>query len=783
MKTAWKSLGTVCVLVIGMYAYTAPLGKLESLTSNPADTYYNLLVQGFRDGHLSVKKEVPTAFARLADPYDPAANRFYRGMPYGMSDLSYYMGRLYLYFGVTPALIVFWPFVALTGHYLVNRLAVTIFCAVGVTVSLGLLCAVWRRYFSEVSVWVVAACALALGLATGVPVLLPPSDIYQVAISCGYMLTLLALGAVWCALHDRERTCRWLMAASVAYGLAVGARPSLLFGGIILLVPVIRAWRERRPIGAVLMAATIPITLIGLGLMLYNALRFDNPFEFGQRYELAGFRQVTGQFFNLRYFGFNFLVNFLEPARWSGRFPFVHEIAVPPLPSGYLGVQDPFGVLTNIPLVWLALAVPLAWRERSGQERGALRLFAAAMALLFGMCALTLGFYNSSAGRYEVDFLPALVLLAVVGILGLERVLATPGAWLAGPPVRRRLVRWGWSVLLGFSVVFNVLVSVKNYAYAGCSVGTMLVANGRVTEAIRVFENALRIEPDYAEGHHNLGKALWRAGKRPEAIREYEYVLRLKPDLAEEYYLLGIALWQTGKGPEAIRKYEDALRLKPDYAEAHSNLGGALAQTGKIEDAIAHYEQALRIKPDLAEAHYNLALALAQLGRAQEAIGHLELALRIKPDFAEVHYSLANGLAQTGKIEEAIAHYEQALRIKPDLAEAHGNLGFALARLGRVPEAVGHWEQALRLKPDYAEAHGNLGLALAQLGRVPEAVGHWEQALRIKPDYAEVHYVLGMALEQAGKIEEAIAHYEQALRIKPDLAEARNALARLRVRQ
>jgi tetratricopeptide (TPR) repeat protein len=674
MKTAWKSLGTVCVLVIGMYAYTAPLGKLESLTSNPADTYYNLLVQGFRDGHLSVKKEVPTAFARLADPYDPAANRFYRGMPYGMSDLSYYMGRLYLYFGVTPALIVFWPFVALTGHYLVNRLAVTIFCAVGVTVSLGLLCAVWRRYFSEVSVWVVAACALALGLATGVPVLLPPSDIYQVAISCGYMLTLLALGAVWCALHDRERTCRWLMAASVAYGLAVGARPSLLFGGIILLVPVIRAWRERRPIGAVLMAATIPITLIGLGLMLYNALRFDNPFEFGQRYELAGFRQVTGQFFNLRYFGFNFLVNFLEPARWSGRFPFVHEIAVPPLPSGYLGVQDPFGVLTNIPLVWLALAVPLAWRERSGQERGALRLFAAAMALLFGMCALTLGFYNSSAGRYEVDFLPALVLLAVVGILGLERVLATPGAWLAGPPVRRRLVRWGWSVLLGFSVVFNVLVSVKNYAYAGCSVAMLLSVNGRTPEAIQAFENALRIEPDYAEGHRNLGHTLWQAGQGPEAIQEYEY----------------------------------ALRINPDYAEAHNSLGIALAHTGKIEEAIAHFEQALRIKPDLAETHSNLGIALAETGKIEQAIAHYEQALRIKPDLAETHYNLGNVFLREGKVSDAIWHYEQTLRIKPDYAEAHYNLGVALENAGRVPEAIQHHQQALRLRPDLTAARNAL---------------------------------------------------------------------------
>ena len=121
------------------------------------------------------------------------------------------------------------------------------------------------------------------------PVLLARSDVYEVAISCGYMLTMLALAAIWCALHEPERRGRWLAAASLAYGLAVGARPSLLFGAVILLVPVAQAWRERRNrlAGvAVLMAATGPILLIGLGLMLYNALRFDNPFEFGLHYQL-----------------------------------------------------------------------------------------------------------------------------------------------------------------------------------------------------------------------------------------------------------------------------------------------------------------------------------------------------------------------------------------------------------------------------------------------------------------------------------------------------------------
>ena len=127
-------------------------------------------------------------------------------MPYRLQDLSYYKGRLYFYFGVTPALILFWPFVALTGHYLSHRLAVLIFCAIGFLASVGVLYAIWRRYFSEVTVWVVTTGVLALGLATVVPVMLPRSSYNQVAISCGYMLTMLSLGAIWCALHETERT-------------------------------------------------------------------------------------------------------------------------------------------------------------------------------------------------------------------------------------------------------------------------------------------------------------------------------------------------------------------------------------------------------------------------------------------------------------------------------------------------------------------------------------------------------------------------------------------------
>jgi tetratricopeptide (TPR) repeat protein len=600
MKSAWRLLAAVCVLVIGAYAYMAQSGVLELVSLNAADTYYNLLVQGLRAGQLSLKKEVPPEFAQLADPYDPAVTVPYQGPPYQMLDLSYYKGKLYLYFGITPALILFWPYVALTGDYLFHREAVTIFCALGFLASVGLLRAVWRRYFADVSVAVVAACALALGLAIGVPGLLSQSDVYEVAISCGYMLTMLALGAIWCALHEPERRCRWLAVASVAYGLAVGARPNLLFGGIILLVPVVQAWRERRQIGTVLMAATGPILLIGLGLMLYNARRFDNPFEFGVHYQLTWERQVTRQFFGLRFLWFNFLVYFLEPARWSARFPFVQGAAVPAWPTGYTQVTGPFGVLTNIPLVWLALAAPLAWRRRSSQEASVLRPFVAATALLFGMCALTLGIFCASNFRYEVDFLPALVLLAVVGIFGLERAMADRPIW-------RNRARWGWGLLLVFSVAFNLLASVEYYAEVHNYLGVGLLRLDKLQEATGQFEQALRLEPEYATAHNGLAVVLIRLGRSPEGIAHYEQALRIKPDFAEVHNNLGVALRQAGKLEEAIGQYQQALRIKPDYAEAHNNLGVALEQAGRVPEAIGHYEQALRIKPDFAEAQNRLA--------------------------------------------------------------------------------------------------------------------------------------------------------------------------------
>jgi len=154
-----------------------------------------------------------------------------------------------------------------------------------------------------------------------------------------------------------------------------------------------------------------------------------------------------------------------------------------------------------------------------------------------------------------------------------------------------------------------------------------------------------------------------------------------------------------------------------------------------------------------------------------------------RPGNPRAHNNLGLAFAKLGRLDDAEGQYEQALRIKPDLADAQFNWGLALVRQGRVPEAIGHWEQALRIKPDFADAQYNLGLAFAQQGRLQEAISHWEKALRIDPNIADAQYNWGLALEKLGRSAEAIPHYREALRTQPDLGQARDALARLEIRQ
>ncbi len=613
----------------------------ELASPRAEDSYYNLLVQGFQAGQLNVKREAPPGLAKLSDPYDPALNE---SLVWGKDDLayemSYYKGKLYLYFGVTPALVLFWPYEILTGHYLSHRNAVVIFFSLGFLAAAGLLRAIWKRYFPDIGVWVAACGLLAMGLATGILEVLPACDVYEVAKSCAFAFTMLALAGIWRALHDAKRPALWLLLASVAYGLAIGSRPLLLFGAIILLLPLARAWKTNQtgsgPRLVISFLAIIgPMLLIGAGLMLYNDLRFDSPFEFGWHYQLTNYNNHTARQLSLDYWFRNFLFYFIEPARWSGHFPYLQAgIAASSSPAGYYGTNAPFsGVLCNYPVTWLALSSPLAWRNRPAEDASRIRYFVIALFLLFVTSAGTLCLFFAGAGSYELDFLPALMLLAVIGILGVERTLADLPKW-------RRLARTGWCLLLAYTLVFNLLAAIESRATADYFAGNSFIHQNRLDEAVQRLQTAALLKPDSASIHLALGIAYSKTGQQDEGIDECRKALAIDPKFAEAYYDLGNALIQAGQEKEGFEQIEKALEIEPGFAAArfateNNNLAWSMAtnpdaskRDGPLAVKLAegacqntHYQETVMVG--------TLAAAYAEAGRFDDAIATAQKACQL----------------------------------------------------------------------------------------------------------------------------------------------------------
>jgi tetratricopeptide (TPR) repeat protein len=708
-------LALACALAIGIFAQTAQSGFLESISPGAQDSYYNLLVQGFQAGQLNVKRDPSPGLDQLADPYDPAVNTTYLWHVSHLSyELSYYHGKLYLYFGVTPALVLFWPCELITGHYLLHRQAVVIFFSLGFLLVTAMVHGIQRRYFS--SVWVMAAGLLALALGTGILEILSSCDVYEVAKSCGFAFVMLALFTVWAALNDPKRQLRWLLLGSLAYALAVGSRPSLLFGIIILLIPVARAWcgaadwPSYHRVILLLAATMIPAALIGAGLLAYNNLRFHNPFEFGWHYQLTDHNNRAARQFSPLYFWTNFRFYFFQPVRWGGRFPFLQGVSPSHLPSGYYGTASPdSGVLLNYPIVWLALAAPLAWKNRSRQEASILRWFIAAVFLLFVTCAATICLFFAGGGTYELDFLPALMLLAVIGIFALERVLADQ-------PARRWLFRAGWGLLLAFTIGFNILASVKAHATSRCLLGNSDLSLNRVDDAIAEYHAALALCPDSAEAHACLGKALCEKGQLDEAVNQCQIALRIQPDFPVTYNNLGYCYFTIGRNDDAIAQFQKALQLKPDFYDAQFNLAYCYLSAGRLDEAIAEYQKGLKVHPTDVSAYYNLGFAYIRKKMPEEAIATYQKALDLDLQSVTARINLSRILATWP--DASVRNGVRAVTLAEQANELSGGkdpvvldtLAAAYAEAGRFPDARSAARQALQLAQD--QSNGALATEL-----------------------------------------------------------------------
>jgi len=136
------------------------------------------------------------------------------------------------------------------------------------------------------------------------------------------------------------------------------------------------------------------------------------------------------------------------------------------------------------------------------------------------------------------------------------------------------------------------------------------------------YAEQLRHVPDDAPAHNELALALEEAGDVPGALRMWQRALELDPDYGRPWSNLGRLALAEGDLERAERCLRRAAELGRGNALAHANLGALLLRREKFAEAASSYEEATRRAPGMAHAWRGLAkarLLLADYHEAQRA--------------------------------------------------------------------------------------------------------------------------------------------------------------------
>jgi tetratricopeptide (TPR) repeat protein len=119
------------------------------------------------------------------------------------------------------------------------------------------------------------------------------------------------------------------------------------------------------------------------------------------------------------------------------------------------------------------------------------------------------------------------------------------------------------------------------------------------------------------------------AGEKQRAIDLYEEILRIDPDYAAAYINLGTINFHMRQYDRAEELYRRATEADPAYVLAFFDLGNVLDELQRPDESIAAYQRAVALSPRYADAHYNLALAYERKNQRRKALRHWQAYLRL----------------------------------------------------------------------------------------------------------------------------------------------------------
>jgi tetratricopeptide (TPR) repeat protein len=256
-------------------------------------------------------------------------------------------------------------------------------------------------------------------------------------------------------------------------------------------------------------------------------------------------------------------------------------------------------------------------------------------------------------------------------------------------------------------------------------------------KAREYFEDAIRIDPNYAPAYAGLG----------------------------DYYLFAVEIRPLVSMPQAKQLTLKALDLAPALAEAHMEL--ALIHfyaDWDWEAADREFRRALELSPSDAEAHRTYSFYLAALGRTDEARAESLQAQQFDPLSIWTQVTAGYVFYFNRKYDEAIGQCRKVLEWDPNSVGGYDCLGTSYLAKGIYQQAIAASQKASSLSDNDPTRLVGLGRAYALAGRKSEARIVLDQLRQLSSGTYVPPYFFATIYVALGENDEAFTWLNEALR-------------------
>jgi tetratricopeptide (TPR) repeat protein len=154
---------------------------------------------------------------------------------------------------------------------------------------------------------------------------------------------------------------------------------------------------------------------------------------------------------------------------------------------------------------------------------------------------------------------------------------------------------------------------------------------GKNDLAIKSFEEAVNIEPDFYAAHNELGIAYQEAGRKDDAEREFLRARELNRSDVGPLINLTKLYTEANQGDRAVAVGEEAVKANSRSAPAFFNLGVALYKISMLDRAEAALRKALDLAPKMFEVRLMLANVYLKQQRYDKLMEQLDRYLAEDP--------------------------------------------------------------------------------------------------------------------------------------------------------